>query len=214
MGKRGNGEGSIYEHKRDGKKVGYRGSYTVYTAVGAKRRYVSGKTREEVRPKLAKAIAGRDSGLVVDDKNMTVGEYLDTWISDCVRGTVRESTFSRDKYLIANHIRPTLGRVKLKNLNALHLQGLYRDRLDRGISDDKGLSGSTVQKIHHVLHKALSQAVKWDLIPHATPPTRSRLLRLPQRRCTRSPPPRPGGCSRWRETSASEHSTCWPSTPA
>jgi integrase len=49
--------------------------------------------------------------------------------------------------------------VKLKNLNALHLQSLYRERLD------SGLSGSTVQKIHHVLHKALTQAMRWDLIP-------------------------------------------------
>ena len=30
--KNGNGEGSIYPHKKDGKKVGYRGAYTVYTA--------------------------------------------------------------------------------------------------------------------------------------------------------------------------------------
>jgi hypothetical protein len=29
---RGNGEGSLYEHKRDGRKVGYRGAYTVHTA--------------------------------------------------------------------------------------------------------------------------------------------------------------------------------------
>jgi integrase len=35
---RGNGEGSIYPHKRDGRKVGYRGAYTVYTASGPKRR--------------------------------------------------------------------------------------------------------------------------------------------------------------------------------
>jgi integrase len=42
---RGNGEGSIYEHKRGGRKVGYRGAYTVYTASGPKRRYVSGKDR-------------------------------------------------------------------------------------------------------------------------------------------------------------------------
>lgn len=47
--KRGNGEGSIYEHKRNGKKVGYRGYYTVHTVKGSKRRYVTGKTREEVR---------------------------------------------------------------------------------------------------------------------------------------------------------------------
>jgi integrase len=49
--------------------------------------------------------------------------------------------------------------VKLKNLNALHLTRLYRQRLD------SGLSGSTVQKIHHVLHKGLGQAVRWHLIP-------------------------------------------------
>jgi integrase len=75
-----------------------------------------------------------------------------------VRGTVRESTYSRDKYLVTNHIKPALGRLKLTNLNALHLQSLYRDRLD------SGLSGSTVQKMHHVLHKALAQAVRWNLI--------------------------------------------------
>lgn len=163
--KRGNGEGSIYPHRRNGVKVGYRGSYTVHTATGPKRRYVTGKNREDIRRKLTKAMADRDTGLVVDDRNMTVGEYFDAWISDCVRGTIRESTFSRDKYLITNHIKPALGRIRLKNLNALHLQGLYRDRLDRGKGGEEGLSGSTVQKIHHVIHKALDQAVKWDLIP-------------------------------------------------
>jgi integrase len=40
----------------------------------------------------------------------------------------------------------------------MHLQRLYREKLDGG------LSPSTVQKIHHVLHKALAQAVRWDLI--------------------------------------------------
>ena len=60
--RRGNGEGSIYPHKRNGKKVGYRGAYVVYTAAGPKRRYVTGKTRDEVRQKLARAIADRDGG--------------------------------------------------------------------------------------------------------------------------------------------------------
>ena len=78
--------------------------------------------------------------IVYDDENLTVGEYLDRWLSDAVKGTVRESTFSRDQYLIRNHINPALGRLKLANLNAMHLQRLYRDRLD------SGLSGSTVQR--------------------------------------------------------------------
>ncbi len=124
------------------------------TADGMKRKYLSGKKREDVRDKLTKAMANRDKGLIYDDKNMTVGEYLDPRLSDSVRDTVKESTYSRDKYLATNHVKPTLGGLKLKNMNALHLQGLYRDRLD------SGLSGSTVQKIHHVLHKALAQAVR------------------------------------------------------
>jgi integrase len=159
MAKNGNGEGSIYEHKKNGKKVGYRGAYVVHTSEGSKRRYVSGKTRAGVAAKLRKVLSDRDGGLVFDAGGSTVGDYLDRWLSDAVRGTVRESTFSRDKYLVNNHIKPALERLKLKNLNALHLQGLYRERLD------SGLSGSTVQKIHHVIHKALSQAVRWDLIP-------------------------------------------------
>jgi integrase len=92
MAKNGNGESSIYEHKRNGKKVGYRGAYTVYTIEGAKRRYVSGKTREEVRQKLARAIADRDGGLIFDAGNQTVGEYLERWLESSVRGSVREST--------------------------------------------------------------------------------------------------------------------------
>jgi integrase len=47
--KNGNGEGSIYPHKKNGKKVGYRGAYWVQTAEGPKRRYVSGKDRDQVR---------------------------------------------------------------------------------------------------------------------------------------------------------------------
>ncbi len=109
-----------------------------------------GKTRTEVSAKLTKAMADRDGGLVFDDEKMTVGEFLDRWLSDAVRGTVRESTFSRDEYLVNKHIKPALGRLKLKNLSALHLQGLYRECLD------SGLSGSTVQKIHHVLHKSFA----------------------------------------------------------
>ncbi len=75
--RRGNGEGSIYPHMRDGKKVGYRGAYTVYTATGPKRRYVSGKTREETRQKLAKAIADRDGGMVFE--GMRTSRWPSTW---------------------------------------------------------------------------------------------------------------------------------------
>jgi integrase len=89
-----------------------------------KRRYVTGKDRDDVRRKLTEALANRDKGLIYNDENLTLGDYLDRWISASVYGTFRESTYSRDKYLLTNHIKPSIGRVKLRNVNALQVQSL------------------------------------------------------------------------------------------
>src|ERR687886_1138927 len=122
MAKKANGEGSIYEHKRNGKKVGYRGAYTVYTAEGPKRRYVTGKTREEVRAKLTKAMADRDGGMIFDAGKLTVGEYLDRWLRDSVKGTVKETTYANYAYINRVHLSPALGRIKLKSLTPAHVR--------------------------------------------------------------------------------------------
>jgi integrase len=157
--KNGNGEGSIYPHKKNGKKVGYRGAYTVYTAEGPKRRYVSGKTREEVRHKLTKAMVDRDGGLIFDAGHLRVGEYLERWLKDSVKGTVRPSTYEVHRHMVEPHIVPALGRLKLKDLNPAHVRSFYREKLD------SGLSSATVCKMHSVLRKALKQAVMDGLIP-------------------------------------------------
>ncbi len=159
MGKNGNGEGSIYPHKRNGKKVGYRAAYVVHTAEGPKRRYVTGKTRDEARDKLVEALGNRAQGLVFDAGSLTVGEYLTRWLKDSVRGTVRYSTVERHEINVRVHIVPLLGRVKLKTLTPAHVRGLHRDKLDAG------LAPATVRKIHSTLHKALAQAVADGLLP-------------------------------------------------
>ncbi len=159
MSKNGNGEGSIYPHKRNGKKVGYRGAYVVHTAAGPKRRYVTGKTRDEVHDKLIEALGNRAQGLVFDAGSITVGEYLQRWLKDSVRGTVRTSTYEVHRHMIEPHIVPALGPIKLKDLSPVHVRGLYREKLD------SGLSSATVHKMHSVLRKALKQAVLDRLIP-------------------------------------------------
>ena len=69
--RRPKGSGSIYV-RSDGRVVGE------YEA-GGKKRYIYGRTKQEVSRKLMKAIADRDSGYVYvyDAGSMTVGEYLD-----------------------------------------------------------------------------------------------------------------------------------------
>ena len=155
MGRRGNGEGSI-SRRKDGR---WEAKYTAHTADGPKHRALYGKTRKEAADKLAKALADRASGYTFDTENMTVGEYLDRWLNDSDRGSVRTSTYERHEQIVRLHLKPALGRVKLSKLTPAHVQGLYRDKLD------SGLSPATVQKIHAVLHKALAQALKWNMIP-------------------------------------------------
>jgi integrase len=162
MSKRGNGEGSIYPHKRNGVKIGYRGSYTIYTSAGPKRRYVSGKTREDVRKKLTKAMSDRDGGFVFEAGSVRVGEYLDRWLRDSVRGTVRQSTYETYGHMASKHIIPALGAIKLRSLTPMHVRGFYRERLD---NEDRKCAPATVRKMHVVLQKALDQAVSDGLLP-------------------------------------------------
>jgi integrase len=67
--------------------------YTVQAATGPKGKTVYGKTRAETAQKLTKAMAERDGGLVFDAKNQTVGEYLERWLNDSVRGSIKSVTF-------------------------------------------------------------------------------------------------------------------------
>lgn len=153
----GNGTGTVYPRKnKDGKVTGYRGSY--FTTDG-RRRYVSGKTKTETQRALRQAMADADRGLVFDADNLTVGEYLDRWLSDSVSDTVKATTFERYEQITRLHLKPALGRVKLKGITPAHVRGLYREKLAAGSSS------RTVRYVHTTLHKALKQAVMDGLIP-------------------------------------------------
>ena len=153
--RRGNGEGSITKRK-DGR---WMGRYTVHTVNGSKQKPIYGKTRAEVAEKLTKAMAERDGGLIFDAGKITVGEYLERWLKDSVRDTVRRRTYEGYANMVERHITPILGRVKLNALTVAHVRGLHRERLD------SGLSPRTVRYAHTTLNKALSQAVSDGLIP-------------------------------------------------
>jgi integrase len=153
--RRGNGEGSITRRK-DGL---YMARYWVETPKGSKRKTIYGKKRDEVADKLARALAERADGIVYDDENLTVGEYLNSWLKGSVRGSVRQSTFDRYEIAVRVHIKPALGRVKLKKLSPAHVAGFYQDRLAAGSAP------ASVNKLHVTLRKALDQAVKWHRVP-------------------------------------------------
>jgi integrase len=78
-------------------------------------------------------MADRAAGLLFADQNQTLGEYLDRWLSNSVRGSVKKRTFERYEEMVRIHIKPFLGANKLSKLRPAEVQHLYRDRLDSGL---------------------------------------------------------------------------------
>jgi integrase len=164
--KRGNGEGGITRHKKSGL---YMARYTVQTPKGPKRKTIYGKEREEVADRLIEALNQRNKGLIFEGEDQTLSAYLDRWLNGSVKGSLKPSTFESYERMIRNHIEPTLGHRKLKNLAPDHVQCFYQTKLDAG------LAPGTVRLMHGILHKALEQALKWGTIPRnvcraVTPP--------------------------------------------
>ena len=84
---------------------------------------------------------------------------MERWLNDSVRGGVQSSTYESYRCQVKRHVIPAIGRTKLKKLTELHVQHLYREMQERG------LSSRTVQYSHAVLRRALKQAVRWKMIP-------------------------------------------------
>jgi integrase len=150
---KGNGQGSVYPRKnKDGKITGYLGAY--YGPDG-KRRYVSAKSKSECERKLRAAMVDADNGLVFDAGKITVGQYLNNWLTG-ITGTVRQRTWERYEQFVRVHLVPAFGGIKLGNLTRAHLKTLYASKTN--------LSPTTIRHLHAAIHKALDEAVADNLI--------------------------------------------------
>ena len=167
MGKRGNGEGSIYQRKEDNKWVGS------ITLGNHKRKVFYGKTRKEVQEKMKVALHEQQQGTLVKTTSQTVAQFLADWLENTHRRLVRPRTYERYSEVIHLHILPALGHYQLQKLTAQHVQAFYTKK------EDEGLASTTIHYYHSVLHNALSTAVKWGLISKnvcdlASPPRKER----------------------------------------
>ena len=68
------------------------------------------KTRQEVAAKLAKALSDWEGGLTFDAEGLKLGEYLDRWLVDSVRDTVKLTTYQGYERICRLHIKPFLGQ--------------------------------------------------------------------------------------------------------
>ena len=107
--RRGKGEGSIYPDKKNDRWVG-----SFYTEDG-KRRYVHGKTQEEAREKLRAAQYADKQGSLATGSQQTVQLFMEYWLEEVHKPTIRISSYIRYRCILDNHILPALGIFGCKN---------------------------------------------------------------------------------------------------
>ncbi|HAA80517.1 MAG TPA: site-specific integrase [Thermoanaerobacter sp.] len=162
--KRGNGEGTIYQ-RSDSLWVG---QITIGydPATGKpKRKSFYGKTRKEVADKITQALQDVRKGTYIEPTQITLGEWLDKWLTEYKKGQLKPSTYDSYETLINVHIKPALGKIKLVKLQPHMLQSFYNQKLENGRTDGKGgLSTRMVRYLHVIIRQALQQAVKEGLL--------------------------------------------------
>ncbi len=164
--KRGNGEGTIYQ-AADSKWI-------AQASINGRRRSVYGKTRKEVQVKLRTLLSNAEQGVLPGPQRLTVSQFLSYWLEDVARPRVRKRTYESYEGSVRNHIVPALGRLKVGELQAAHLQKLYK------ALREKNLSSASVQRVHAVIRSSLRHAVDTGLVHRSVatmvhPPTPERV---------------------------------------
>ena len=93
-----------------------------------------------------------DTGTYLPSCKLTVGEWLNTWISEYTADWKPLTVCNYSKQ-IKKHLIPRLGAAKLEDLDTHTIQ-LFYNSLTKS-----GLAPKTVKNIHGVLHAALEQAI-------------------------------------------------------
>jgi integrase len=149
--RRGNNEGSIYL-RRDGRWA------AALSLPGRRRLTFYGQTREEVRRKLAAAVRANDLKELPDARGLTLGDFLDQWLEEVAKPSVRPWTFEGYEVHVRRHVKPLLGHIPLDKVEPLHIQTLMNRKLR------EGLSPKSIRYLRGTLRTALNQAQRWGLV--------------------------------------------------
>jgi integrase len=155
--RRGNHEGCIVRRK-DGRWMALMTSGREPATGKLQRVALYGKTRQDVADKLTLALGDRSRGTFVAPHKLTLGEWLDVWLRDYKQPSLRPVSYDSYAMMIRHHLKPALGHIALKDLRPDRVQRFYNDKRETG------LSGRTVRYLHTILHGALKQAMKNQLV--------------------------------------------------
>ena len=133
-------------------------------------RHVYAKTQKALLDKLHQNIECYRDVELTEDSRMTLGEWLNRWLTEYKAGTVRPGTLKSYRCYIEYYIKPQLGDKQISLISQQDIQRMYRrlkteGRIHEHPEMDHQLSDSMVRHIHSTLHAALKDAVQAHVIP-------------------------------------------------
>lgn len=134
-----------------------------------RRKSYYGATEGEARNKARQANRDLEDGLDLDAQSITVATFLERWLETVAADRVRPSTLVAYRSHIEHHISPAIGRVKLINLRALHVEDMMAGMVATKTVDGgkvPGVSAATANRVRATLRNALESAVKWRYVNH------------------------------------------------
>ena len=115
-------------------------------------------TKGEAQKYLNDTLQAMQVGQLAEPSKLRTGEYLlHRWLPNR-RASVRPSTYDSYRRSLDLHVVPAIGQIKLQNLRPDHLDKFYADLLEGG------LAAKTVRNMHTMLHKALKDAMRKNLV--------------------------------------------------
>lgn len=101
--------------------------------------------------------------------NLFFGDWLLNWMENYKKNEIRINTWENYMQIVRTHIYPELGHISLRDLQTDHIQRLYNNMADNG------LSSATIRRAHHIINGCLNQAIKnklisWNPNQATTPP--------------------------------------------
>ena len=133
-------------------------------------RHVYAKTQKALLDKLHQNIECYRDVELTEESRMTLGEWLDKWLTDYKEGMVRHSTLTGYRHFVNDYIKPQLGDKQISLISPQDVQRMYRRLKKEGRVHEHAelgheLSNAMVHSIHCMLHTAMKDAVQAHVIP-------------------------------------------------
>lgn len=124
------------------------------------KRYQTYRTLYAARAGLRSFLIHREEEIHTPRHDLTLADWLESWIENIVRPTRAETTVYGYQKIIDNHILPILGHIPLLKLTPMDIQRYYIQ-----VGQAANLSSNTLRRHHDLLSSALRSAVRQDKLP-------------------------------------------------